>query len=147
MRFYFLPFFFSAILLAGCAGGGAKFTLESVQKDKGVIYVYMPPTLFHSNTKGTMTVHVDGKEIGYIGPGVYYPVRVEPGLRTVALGNDLSVGELIRGKYTVKVPVSAGQSYYVRLSLIVHTPSVQTVVPERVSSQIGTAEIRDTHRG
>ena len=135
------------VALAGCAGGGAKFRPSKLQSGTGVIYVYMPSTLFLSNVKGLLTVSVDGQEVGYVGPGIYYPIVAKPGLRHVKLGNHANFGLSLTGRDTVKVPVAAGQTYYVRLSQISYTATAHSIVPERVSSEIGATEIRDTHRG
>lgn len=136
-----------ATILAGCAGGGAKFKPSALKGGNGLIYVYMPPNFVMSNTKGLLTIAVDGKEVGNIGPGVYYPIRVKPGLRRVKLGNHMNFGLALTGRDTISVPVAAGKTYYVRLSLVSYTPTAQSVIPERVGERVGRAEIRATHKG
>lgn len=120
----------AVVLLAGCAVQGRQFQTMEAPKEKALIYVYRPYSVFGSGLTPTVNCGENGIAIG---AGGYHPYVVTPG--------DTSCNAHTEATSEVRIDVTPGQQYYVEeigIGFFIGRPHLSTVAPD-----VGRAEIQD----
>ncbi len=99
-------YFVIASLLIGCGATGIKFQVEeSVDDESALIYVYRSPTFIGIINFDVPFIKLNGKTIGNIKIGGYYPLHVKPGRHTITTVESLFGKDTgrVRGKTVIEI--------------------------------------------
>jgi hypothetical protein len=99
---------FAALALAGCATGPAFQKVESVPKEKGLVYIYRPSQM--GGAALVPMIVVNNYSAVSLKNGAYYTYAAPPGKISIAINHT--------GRRTVDFDVKAGETYYVRGGMV-----------------------------
>lgn len=128
-----LMFLIVALMLSSCASLGPKFQkVETLQKNKGLVYIYRPKKFVGGGV--SYTVAADQTPVTKLYNGGYYPYFSNPG--------EIEFWAKTEAKSSVTLDVKPGKTYYIRgtvtVGALVGRPHLMIVEPS-----IGEVEIKE----